>query len=97
MEWSKTVLILAAYGVLLRSGKVKNAAATAIVTVLELAPPIVSITGTALPVGAFAGTCTFTWHASSRYRADPNRYGPNNMQCRQSSDHKCGRGQQPTP
>src|SRR3990172_7688044 len=34
---------------------------TAMVTVLEGTPPAVSTTGTASPVGAFAGTFTFTW------------------------------------
>lgn len=33
---------------------------TAIVTVLADTPPILSTTGTALPVGAFSGTCTLT-------------------------------------
>jgi hypothetical protein len=33
----------------------------AIVTVLELALPTDTITGTPLPVGAFAGTMKLTW------------------------------------
>ena len=34
---------------------------TAIVAVLEVTPPIVIVTGTALPFAEPAGTCTFTW------------------------------------
>src|SRR5713226_1220093 len=34
---------------------------TAIVTVLDVIPPRLMNNGTALPVGALAGTCAFTW------------------------------------
>jgi hypothetical protein len=34
---------------------------TAKVTALEATPPTFTTTGTAVPEGAFAGTCAFTW------------------------------------
>ena len=34
---------------------------TAMVTGLEDTPPMLSVTGIASPVGAFAGTCALTW------------------------------------
>jgi len=34
---------------------------TAMVTVLDAMPPALTINGTALPEGALAGTCAFTW------------------------------------
>ncbi len=34
---------------------------TAMVTVFDVAPPIISTTATLLPVATLAGTCTLTW------------------------------------
>src|ERR1017187_4590949 len=49
------------------------AARTAIVTVLEVLPPIEIVTGTAFPGAADAGTRAFTWYSPTKPGARPEK------------------------